>query len=846
MSDDPQAASEAAKYENPVPSREYILQCLEDSSKLLDREQLGAIFNLQDDPDLIEGLRRRLRAMERDGQIIFTRKGFAPVSKLDLIRGRVIGHADGFGFLQRDEGGDDLFLSARQMSRVMHNDRVVAHVVGYNRRGKPEAAIVEILEHANKKVIGRFYKDSGVCTLIPDNKRLSKEIQVPCDMAMSATDGQFVVVEITQYPDKRGTAIGKVVEILGDHMAPGMEIDVAMRSFGIPEEWPQELLTEIAPLQPQVAEQDKKGRLDLRDMALVTIDGEDSRDFDDAVYCTPTKSGWRLFVAIADVSHYVAPKTALDAEAKDRGNSVYFPERVIPMLPEILSNGLCSLNPDVDRLCMVCEITIDRDGVIKRSKFHEAVMRSHARLTYTKVAAMLVDKDEALRNQYSAIVPHLENLYDLYHALRKERTERGAIDFDLPETRIVFSDDRKIERIEVVKRNDAHMLIEECMIAANVCSARFILKHRIPGLFRVHEKPAIEKIENLRKFLGEFGLQLGGGEQPEAWHYSELLEQVRGHVDFHLIQTVMLRSLRQAQYQPDNEGHFGLGLQAYSHFTSPIRRFPDLLVHRAIRHILRHKKAKDFGYSNEDMLQLGEHCSMTDRRAEEATRDVISWLKCEFMRDKVGDEFEGVISSVTSFGLFIELNDIFVEGLVHVSELDSDFYHYDASGHRLVGERTGRVFRLGDTVSIQVVRVDLDERKIDFSLRGHKSVEISKSVEHKKRKKKKAKTSSASESRRKPRQKNQTGQKRKVASNTAKKKVTQKKKTSKKVAVKKKKVSQKKSVTKKKVVKKMQPKKKVARNQSSKKKQVAVKQNAPKSKKKSTAKKKTVSRKKAR
>jgi len=829
MSDDPQAASEAAKYENPVPSREYILQCLEDSGKLLTRDQLGDIFKLQDDPDLVEGLRRRLRAMERDGQIIYTRKGFAPVSKLDLIRGRVIGHADGFGFLQPDEGGEDLFLSARQMSQVMHNDRVVAHIVGYNRRGKPEAAIVEVLEHANKKVIGRFYQDSGVCSLVPDNKRLSKEISISCDKTMSASNGQFAVVEIIQFPGKRGAAIGKVVEILGDHMAPGMEIDVAMRSFGIPEEWPEELLGEIAPLKPQVAEKDKKGRLDLRDMALVTIDGEDSRDFDDAVYCTPTKNGWRLFVAIADVSHYVATKTALDAEAKERGNSVYFPERVIPMLPEILSNGLCSLNPEVDRLCMVCEMTIDREGKIVRSKFHEAVMRSHARLTYTKVAAILIDKDEPLRKEYSQVVPHLEDLYDLYQALRKERTERGAIDFDLPETRILFCEDRKIERIDVVKRNDAHMLIEECMIAANVCSARFLLKHRIPGLFRVHEKPAVEKIENLRKFLGEFGLQLGGGEQPEAWHYSELLEQVRGHVDFHLIQTVMLRSLRQAQYQPDNEGHFGLGLEAYSHFTSPIRRYPDLLVHRAIRYVLRNKTAKGFGYTNEDMLHLGEHCSMTDRRAEEATRDVISWLKCEFMRDKVGEEFDGIISSVTSFGLFIELNDIFVEGLVHVTELDQDFYHYDAGAHRLVGERTGRVFRLGDTVRIQVVRVDLDERKIDFSLRGHMSVEIPKTTAPEKRKKKKSRHTQKN----KPRQQ-------KATDKTTKNKTGKKNTAAKKKVVKKKKVSHKKSTAKKKVIKKS-----VVKKTQAKKKKAVARKGTPASRKKTVAKKKPVARKKA-
>ncbi len=718
---DPQAASEAEKYDNPVPSREYILQCLEDHGKLLSREQLGEIFELTDDEDRVEGLRRRLRAMERDGQIIYTRRGFAPVSKLDLIRGRIIGHPDGFGFLTPDEGGDDLFLSARQMSTVMHGDRVVAHVVGYNRRGKAEGAIVEVLEHAHQQVVGRFFSEHGACFLVPDNKRMSQDIIIPCDKTHDASNGQFVVVGITQYPSKKRQAIGEVVEILGDHMAPGMEIDVAIRSYGLPSDWPQPVEEEIADLKPEVSEDAKQGRLDLRQMPLLTIDGEDARDFDDAVYCEPKGDGWKLFVAIADVSHYVTPKSALDTEAEDRGNSVYFPERVIPMLPEILSNGLCSLNPEVDRLCMVCEMHIDKAGEIASYQFHEAVMCSHARLTYNKVAAMLVDMDIELREQYAKLVPHLEDLYDLYKALRQQRSARGAIDFDTPETRIVFGETRKIEEVVPVHRNDAHMLIEECMIAANVCSARFLLKNKIPGLFRVHDKPDTEKVGALREFLGEFGLQLKGGELPDAKHYAELLVQVKGHIDYHLIQTVMLRSLKQAQYQPENFGHFGLALDAYSHFTSPIRRYPDLLVHRAIRHVLRTKSAKKFPYNKDDMFQIGEHCSMTDRRADEVTRDVVSWLKCEFMNDKVGDEFVGVISSVTSFGLFIELDDIYVEGLVHVTELDNDYYHFEAKGHRLVGERSGHIYRLGDPVRIRVVRVDLDERKMDFSLLEHTS-----------------------------------------------------------------------------------------------------------------------------
>ncbi len=494
---DPQAEIEAGKYDNPVPSREYILQCLEEQGKLLNREQLGDIFDLNDDPDRVEGLRRRLRAMERDGQIIYTRRGFAPVNKLDLIRGRIIGHADGFGFLHPDEGGDDLFLSARQMSTVMHGDRVVAHIVGFNSRGKAEAAIVEVLEHAHKQVVGRFFSEHGACFLVADNKRISQDIIIPCDKSLSAQNGQFAVVNITQYPGKKRQAIGEVTEILGDHMAPGMEIDVAIRSYGLPSDWPEAVLDEISGLKPEVAEEAKQGRLDLREMPLVTIDGEDARDFDDAVYCEPKGRGWRLFVAIADVSHYVSPKAALDIEAQERGNSVYFPERVIPMLPEILSNGLCSLNPEVDRLCMVCEMTIDQSGEIKDYQFHEAVMCSQARLTYNKVASMLIDKDKELRAQYAAVLPHLENLHAMYKVMRQARTERGAIDFDTTETRIVFGETRKIEEVVPVYRNDAHMLIEECMIAANVCSARFLTKNKIPGLYRVHDKPDSEKVSRV-------------------------------------------------------------------------------------------------------------------------------------------------------------------------------------------------------------------------------------------------------------------------------------------------------------------------------------------------------------
>ncbi len=713
---DPFQQREAQKYENPIPSREFIMQLLDDSGQPLNRTQIAALLGIEEEEQL-EALRRRLRAMERDGQIIFNRRGgYGLVSKMQLIRGRVIGHPDGFGFLAPDEGGDDLFLSAREMHSCLHGDRVLARVSGVDRRGRREGAIVEVLEHANVNVAGRYYFDKGVGFVVADNKRINQDILVPADQTYGAEDGQLVVVEIREYPTQRRQAVGRVIEILGDHMAPGMEIDVAIRSHDLPQVWSPMVEAECEGLPTEVPESAKQGRTDLRQTPLVTIDGEDSMDFDDAVFCEPQSDGWRLVVAIADVSHYVTPGTALDVEAHLRGNSVYFPGRVIPMLPEELSNGLCSINPDVDRLCMVCDMQISARGKLEDYSFYPAVMRSHARLTYTKVAAMLVDGDQPLRKQYSKVLPHLENLYSLFKVLQGERQKRGAIDFDTTETRIVFGEDKKIEQIVPVVRNDAHKLIEECMLMANVATAEYLQSHEIPILYRVHDKPKAEKLTALREFLGELGLSLKGGDAPEAADYAELMHKIQGRDDAHLIQTVMLRSMNQAVYSPDNLGHFGLSYKAYTHFTSPIRRYPDLLVHRAIRHILSGQPAETFRYGIDDMLVLGEHCSMTERRADDATRDAMDWLKCEYMMDKVGEDFDGIISSVTGFGIFVELCDIYVEGLIHVTGLGDDYFQFDPSHHRMVGDRTRKIYRLGDKVRVQVARVDLDERKIDFDL----------------------------------------------------------------------------------------------------------------------------------
>lgn len=727
---DPYADREAAKYASPIPSREFILSMLEDAGRPMNREDIGTALGLHSDED-IEGLRRRLRAMERDGQLLRNRKGgYGLVDRMDLVCGRVIGHPDGFGFLVPDEGGDDLFLTPGQMRAVFHGDRVMARVVGVDRRGRREGAVVEVLERNTHRIVGRIYFENGISFVVPDHKRFTQDILIPPEEVGGARHGQFVTAELVRQPGRRSGPVGRVVEIIGDHMAPGMEIDVAIRAHDVPLQWPAAVEKEIEGLKPKVTPAARRGREDLRDLPLVTIDGEDSRDFDDAVFCKKTPKGWKLIVAIADVAHYVRPGTALDTEAHLRGNSVYFPERVIPMLPEVLSNGLCSLNPDVDRLCMACEMTIDKQGKVTRSRFLEGVMRSHARLTYSKVAAILVDRDKKLRTKYKPLLTPLEDLYDLYKVLRKIRSRRGAIDFETTETRIVFGKDRKIDRIVPVVRNDAHKIIEECMIAANVCTARFLNRHKLPTLYRVHDGPQADRLNDLREFLSELGLSLGGGDKPKAAEYARLLNKVQNRPDAHLIQTVMLRSLSQANYNPDNIGHFGLSHDEYLHFTSPIRRYPDLLVHRAIRHHLRaaaqFKKqggkgrmpasAASFRYSHADMQAFGDHCSTTERRADEATRDAVDWLKCEYMLDKVGEAYGGIITSVTSFGVFVELKDIYVEGLVHVTALSNDYYHFDPAGHRLRGERTGKIYRLGDEIRVQVVRVSLDDRKVDFGL----------------------------------------------------------------------------------------------------------------------------------
>ena len=711
---DPNAAREAERYERPIASRDLILRVLHEAAEPKSYDELVEALDLVDDEQL-EALRRRLNAMVRDGQLLLNRReGYLPVDSENLVRGRIIAHPDGFGFLVPDEGGGDLYMNPREMRALLHGDRIVARVTGIDRRGRREGAIAEILERANATVVGRLVFESGVTVLDPDNKRITQDVLIPSEHLGEGRDGQIAVVEIIDQPTYRRQPVGRVVRVLGDRMAAGMEVDVAINSHGIPADWPEAVEQETAAIDETIADADRKGRKDLRKLPLVTIDGADSKDFDDAVYCEPKRNGWRLVVAIADVAAYVEPETALDTEAERRGTSVYFPNRVVPMLPEKLSNGLCSLNPDVDRLCLAADLRVDSEGEIQRIRFVEGVMRSHARLTYDEVADILLHGDQQARERRGKLVPHLENLHGLFRTLLRARRRRGAIEFDSTETEIRFNDAGRIDSIEPVERNDAHRLIEECMVTANVAAARYLQKHKMPALYRVHNGPEGDQLDELRTFLSERGLRLGGGAEPGPKDFSRVLEEAGDRPDRYLIQTVLLRSMQRAVYQPDCSGHFGLSLDEYAHFTSPIRRYPDLLVHRAIKHRINGSRPRSYRYGHEDMVRFGDHCSLTERRADEATRDVEAVLKCEYMEEHVGDEFDGLITGVTSFGVFVTLDSMYAEGLAHVTSLPRDYYHFDPVGHCLTGERSGRVFRLGDPLRVRVTRVDIDERKIDF------------------------------------------------------------------------------------------------------------------------------------
>jgi len=711
---DPHAAREAERYADPIASREAILQLLEECEGPQTADEIAERLGQS---HRIDALGKRLAAMVREAQLVQNRRGgFAPVKHTNLIAGVVIANPDGFGFLRPDEGGDDLFLPPFEMRKVMHGDRALANVTGIDRRGRREGSIARVLERRVARLIGRFFYELGIAYVEPDDKRIQRNVQIPAEQTNGAREGQLVVCELIAPPDGRRPAIGKIIAVLGDKLTPSLVVETAIHGHDLPHEFPQPVLDEAAAVPLVVEAPMIGGRVDLRSTPLVTIDGEDAKDFDDAVFCEPNANGFRLVVAIADVSHYVRPGTPLDEEAQRRATSVYFPGFVVPMLPETLSNGICSLNPKVDRMCFVCDMQVDRAGEVTSSRFYEAVMNSHARLTYTQVWKAVGEDDAEAQAQIGALLPQVQQLFQLFHVLAKARTQRGAIEFESSEVRFVLDNRGEVTQAGMLVRNDAHKLIEECMIAANVEAARFLLGHHIPAPFRVHERPPESKYADLLEFLKEFKLSLPPWNKVRPGDYTKLLKKVRERSDATLLESVLLRSQSLAVYSPDNNGHFGLALEAYAHFTSPIRRYPDLLVHRAIKYGLTGGRADKYLYSAREMAALALQCSERERRADEAEREVDERYRAAWMEKHVGGEFNGVISGVTSFGLFVELDDSKVNGLVHVTQLPQDYYHFDPIRKTLAGERRGREFRLGDRVRVKVLKASMEDRKIDFRL----------------------------------------------------------------------------------------------------------------------------------
>ena len=706
---DPFLKREKQRYEHPLPSREWIIELLEQKGVPSKIEVLARELSITEEE--YEFFERRLKAMARDGQVLINRRGaVCAADKLDLVKCRVEAHKDGFGFavpLTPTKDGD-FVLYERQMRGIMHGDIVTVRPAGIDRKGRREGTVLDIVERAQSKVVGRFYMDRGVAILEAEDKRLNQSIVLEPDSVahFKPESGQVIVGEIETYPEQNRPAVAKIIEVLGDYADSGMEIEIAVRKHHLPHQFSEACTKAAKKIPDHVRKSDLKGRVDLRDLPLVTIDGETARDFDDAVFAEKIGRNYRLVVAIADVSHYVRPDDAIDTDAQERSTSVYFPRRVIPMLPENLSNGICSLNPDVERLCMVCDMVITYAGNIKEYRFYPAVMRSHARLTYNQVWDWISDD---LDHPHKA---QIDTLYKLFKILQKKRFERGAVEFESVETQMLFDDNGKIEKIVPVVRNDAHKLIEECMLAANVCAAEFLIKNKHTALFRNHLGPTPEKLATLREQLGLLGLQLGGGDNPTPKDYAALAEQFKGRPDAELLQVMMLRSMQQAVYEPHCDGHFGLAYEAYAHFTSPIRRYPDLTVHRAIKAVLNQQT-----YTPSKSWQaLGVHTSFCERRADDASRDVENWLKTYYMRDKVGEIFEGKISGMTNFGLFVTLDGIHIDGLVHISDLGEDYFNFRPEIMAIEGERSGIRFNMGDKVNVRVARADLDTSKIDLTL----------------------------------------------------------------------------------------------------------------------------------
>jgi ribonuclease R len=692
------------------------LGVLRHAGKPLRLEEITAALG----PAAAAGAPAQLDELVRRGEVVLNRRGqYCLREQLPgLVVGTVQAQRSGDGQLLPDDASAPIHLPAQEMREVMHGDRVAVRIEGARFRGKPQGAIVEVLERRTREVVGRLHVDAGLAYLLADNPRVTHRVLVPPAELGGAQPGQVVIVEITRPPSRSAQPMGRVSRVLGEHGAPGMETDIAIHSHGLPFEFPRAALQEAEAYGTRIPEAAVAGREDLRGIALVTIDGEDARDYDDAVYCERTRGGWRLIVAIADVGHYVRPGSALDAEARERGTSVYFPNRVLPMLPEALSNGLCSLVPDQDRLCVCCELRVSDGGKITRSRFFEGVMRSAARLTYGEVGEFLARPEGRHSPRLEAVRERLLALQGVYRSFTRERSGRGALELDTPELKLKFDEQGRVAALVEQPRNDAHRLIEECMIAANIAAARFLDRHKVPTLYRVHGLPEIDRLETLRQFLREFGLWLPPAEEVKPEHLRDLLQKIGDRPDAVLISTAVIRSMPQAVYQPGNIGHFGLALEHYAHFTSPIRRYPDLVVHRGIRQVLLGADPQALVDWHGPFPVLGQDCSFRERRADEATRGAIAWLKCYYMQDRVGEEFAGLVSGVVDFGLFVQLEGLQVDGLVHVTALGQDYFTRDRSGYRLLGRSSGKVFKLGDRLRVRVSNVSLDDRRVDFELAG--------------------------------------------------------------------------------------------------------------------------------
>jgi len=708
---DPFLKREKENYQNPIPSRELILEVMNDHGVPIPKKEL--IKKLEITRDEYAFFEKRIGAMARQGQILINRKDVLCISKkLNLIPGKIMGHPDGFGFLlPEDSSLQDVFLSPKEMSKVFHNDEVMVQVTGIDKKGRQEGVIVEVLSRGNSIIVGRVIQNHGVTIVRAEDKRISHDILVPYHQDMNAQPGQVVEIEMTTQPDFRTKPMGQITKIIGNYTDSGIEIEIALRKHHLPHEFSKDAIKESESFKDEILFSDYKDHTDLTKLDFVTIDGETAKDFDDAVFAQKEESNMRLFVAIADVSSYVSPNSQLDKEALSRGNSVYFPRRVIPMLPEKLSNVLCSLNPQVNRLTMVCEMVIDDEGLVSEFKFYPAIIFSKARLTYTITYKILYENDDNLTKKHRHVLTNLKSLKKVYDLLSKQREKRSAIEFDSVETAINFNEDGKIDSIQPVHRNEAHKIIEECMLAANVSAAKFLLKEKSPAIYRNHESPKEEKLELLKNYIAEFGLKLGGGQKPSAKDYSALLQSIRSRPESQMLQTMVLRSMQQAVYETKNKGHFGLAYDTYTHFTSPIRRYPDLIVHRAIKEKLKRNELRV-----KDLDGIAKQCSTTERRADEASRDVEDWLKCYFMKDKLGDVFSGTISSVTGFGVFVSLDEIYIEGLIHVTDLGNDYYVFNKSKHALIGERSGKSFGMGDRVKIKVAKIDMELSRIDLIL----------------------------------------------------------------------------------------------------------------------------------